>query len=41
MYMLSIKHIFLQKYKCRYNGIQKAIDRGYKELVYDKISISN
>ena len=32
---------FFQKYKCRYNGFQKAFDKDYKEHVYNKISISD
>ena len=32
---------FIPNYKCTYNGIQKAIDKAYKEHVYNKISISD
>ena len=28
---------FIQKYKCTYNGIQKSIDRAYREHVYIRI----
>ena len=45
-YLENIKKIiqqndFIQKYKCTYNGIKKAIDRAYKDHVYIRIIITS